>query len=122
MIEYAVRKHFPDLPDTTGPRDYARNYLEKLIQIPFRIPALGETETRIYVTLLLAGAEVGETDEDYAELIKAARLKLKRPWESSPLDAATINKALGKKADKAHNALMLSDQIGPILEIGRAHV
>lgn len=31
MIEYAVRKHFPELPDTTGPRDYARNYLEKLI-------------------------------------------------------------------------------------------
>lgn len=57
MIEYAVRKHFPDLPDSTGPRDYARNYLEKLIQVPFRIPALGEAETRIYVTLLLAGVE-----------------------------------------------------------------
>src|SRR6056297_1409647 len=41
MIEYSVRKHFPELPDTTGPRDYARNYLEKLIQVPFRIPALG---------------------------------------------------------------------------------
>jgi hypothetical protein len=25
MIEYAVRKHFSELPDTTGPRDYARN-------------------------------------------------------------------------------------------------
>ena len=43
MIEYAVRKHFPVLPDATGPQTYARNYLEKLIQIPFRIPALGET-------------------------------------------------------------------------------
>ena len=47
MIEYSVRKHFPDLPDTTGPQTYARNYLEKLIQVPFRIPALGDTETRI---------------------------------------------------------------------------
>ena len=118
MIEYAVRKHFPDLPETTGPRDYARNYLEKLIQVPFRIPALGETETRIYVTLLLIGAEVGEDDNGYAELIKEARLKLKRPWESAPLDAATVNKALGDKADEAHNALMLSDQIGPILASG----
>lgn len=118
MIEYAVRKHFPDLPETTGPRDYARNYLEKLIQVPFRIPALGETETRIYVTLLLIGAEVGEDDKGHAELIKEARLKLKRPWESAPLDAATVNKALGDKADKAHNALMLSDQIGPILASG----
>lgn len=118
MIEYAVRKHFPDLPETTGPRDYARNYLEKLIQIPFRIPALGETETRIYVTLLLAGAEVGEDDAGYLELIKAARERLKRPWESAPLDAAAVNTALGANANKAHNALMLSDQIGPILASG----
>lgn len=118
MIEYAVRKHFPDLPETTGPRDYARNYLEKLIQVPFRIPALGETETRIYVTLLLAGAELGEDDVGFGTLVKMARLNLKRPWESSPLDAATVNEALGSNAGKAHNALMLSDQVGPILANG----
>ena len=118
MIEYAVRKHFPDLPETTGPRDYARNYLEKLIQVPFRIPALGETETRIYVTLLLAGAEVGEDDKGYAELITVARERLKRPWKSAPLDAAAVNEARGANAGKAHNALMLSDQIGPILASG----
>ncbi|HCF2132174.1 TPA: NTPase KAP [Pseudomonas aeruginosa] len=118
MIEYAVRKHFPDLPDSTGPRDYARNYLEKLIQVPFRIPALGETETRIYVTLLLAGAEVGENNENYGKLIAAAREKLKRPWTSGGLDAATIKTALGQQAEKANNALALSDQIGPILASG----
>ena len=93
MIEYAVRKHFPDLPETTGPRDYARNYLEKLIQVPFRIPALGETETRIYVTLLLTGAEIGDDDESYAKLIGVARERLKRPWESVGLDAATVKRS-----------------------------
>ena len=118
MIEYAVRKHFPDLPETTGPRDYARNYLEKLIQVPFRIPALGETETRIYVTLLLTGAEIGDEHADYAKLIAAARERLKRPWENAGLDAATVKAALGAKADKANNALALSDQIGPILASG----
>lgn len=118
MIEYAVRKHFPDLPETTGPRDYARNYLEKLIQVPFRIPALGETETRIYVTLLLAGAEIGEEDPDYVKLIAVARERLKRPWENTGLDAATVKAALGGKADKVNNALALSDQVGPILASG----
>jgi hypothetical protein len=118
MIEYAVRKHFPDLPETTGPRDYARNYLEKLIQVPFRIPALGETETRIYVTLLLVGADLGENDTGYQSLIAAARQRLKRPWKSTPLDAAAVNTALGTNAGNAHNALMLSDQIGPILASG----
>src|SRR6266436_3438807 len=114
MIEYAVRKHFPDLPDTTGPQTHARNYLEKLIQIPFRIPALGETETRIYVTLLLIGAETGENDPAFVRLIAAARERLKRPWKGATLDAATVKSALAEKANHATNALMLSEQIGPI--------
>jgi len=118
MIEYAVRKHFPDLPDTTGPQTYARNYLEKLIQVPFRIPALGETETRIYVTLLFVGAELGEDDPEFAKLIAAARERLKRPWKGAVLDAATVKTALGAKADRAQNALILSAQIGPILAGG----
>jgi predicted KAP-like P-loop ATPase len=119
MIEYSVRKHFPDLPDTTGPQTYARNYLEKLIQVPFRIPALGETETLIFVMLLLIGAELGENDPEFIKLIDAAREKLKRPWASDALDAATVKAALGEeKASKVQNALMLSTQIGPILASG----
>ncbi len=118
MIEYAVRKHFPDLPDSTGPRDYARNYLEKLIQVPFRIPALGETETRIYVTLLLAGAEIGEDDAGYVKLIAVAREKLKRPWTTGARDIQTVKMALGDQAEKANNALALSEQVAPILASG----
>jgi predicted KAP-like P-loop ATPase len=118
MIEYAVRKHFPDLPDTTGPQTYARNYLEKLIQVPFRIPALGDTETRIYVTLLLVGAELGDKDPTFNNLIGVARERLKRPWASGALDAATVRAVLGEKASQANNALALSDQIGPILASG----
>lgn len=118
MIEYAVRKHFPDLPDTSGPQTYARNYLEKLIQVPFRIPALGETETRIYVTLLFIGAELGEDDPEFVKLIAAARERLKRPWTGGVLDPTTVKTALGAKADRAQNALMLSAQIGPILASG----
>jgi hypothetical protein len=118
MIEYAVRKHFPDLPDTGGPLTYARNYLEKLIQVPFRIPALGEAETRIYVTLLLIGAEIGEGDPAFVRLVAVARDRLKRPWTGTVLDAATVKTALGEKAHRAQNALILSDQVGPILASG----
>lgn len=118
MIEYSVRKHFPDLPDTTGPLSYARNYLEKLIQIPFRIPPLGDTETRIYVTLLLVAAELGDEDPAFNDLITVARERLKRPWLEGPLDAKSVRAALGEKAASANNALTLSDQIGPILASG----
>lgn len=118
MIEYAVRKHFPDLPDTSGPRHYARNYLEKLIQVPFRIPALGEAETRIYVTLLLIGAAVGDGEPEFTSLIASARERLRRPWQAERLDATVVKKVLGKHSDKADAALALSDQIGPILARG----
>ena len=118
MIAYSVRKHFPDLPETTGPRDYARNYLEKLIQVPFRIPALGETETLIYVTLLLIGAVVGENEPEFGALIGAARERLKRPWKGGRLDRTTLDTALGQYAARAGNVLTLSEQIGPILATG----
>lgn len=118
MIEYAVRKHFPELPDTTGPRDYARNYLEKLIQVPLRIPALGETETRIFVTLLLVGAALGDDDADFRKLVDVARQRLRRPWESTMLDPPAVKAALGEKASRVADTLALCDQIGPILASG----
>ncbi|GLS32584.1 hypothetical protein [Neomesorhizobium albiziae] len=51
-------------------------------------------------------------------MITVARERLKRPWTSSALDAATVRTALGDKASRANNALALSDQIGPILASG----
>lgn len=121
MIEYSVRKHFPDLPDSTGPRDYARNYLEKLIQVPFRIPALGDVETRSYVTLLLVGAELGEEHAGFTKLIAQARIALREPWKGGGVDAALLRDTLGDLGDKAQEvvaALTLSDQIGPLLARG----
>lgn len=118
MIEYAVRKHFPDLPSSTGPQTYARNYLEKLIQIPFRIPPLGVTETKIFVALLLIGAKVEENDPEFNNLIAAARERLKRPWSGETIDTTLINQMMVSKAALAKEALALSDQIGPILAKG----
>lgn len=99
ILVYCAYSFTSDLPDTTGPQTCARNYLEKLIQVPFRIPTLGDTETRIYVTLLLLGAEIGEKDEAFNDLISVSRERLKRLWISGALDAATVRTALG---DKAH--------------------
>ena len=118
MIEYSVRKHFPDLPDTTGPRDYARNYLEKLIQVPLRIPSLGGVETHIYVTLLLVGARLGDSDEQFGALVKVAREALKRPWDPSGFDSGAVQAALGRCAKDVAEDLVLTEQIVPLLTSG----
>ncbi len=119
MIEYAVRRHFPDLPDTTLPRDYARNYLEKLIQVPFRLAALGEAETRIYVALLLLGAEIGEEKPAFQHLIAMGRERLKTPWAPTPLDIQAVTDAVGgTPTERMLELLTLSDQITPMLARG----
>lgn len=52
LVEYAVRRRFPELP---GERvDVGRDYLEKLVQFPVRIPPLGRPEMETYIGLLFA--------------------------------------------------------------------
>ncbi|WP_419857329.1 Qat anti-phage system ATPase QatA [Candidatus Palauibacter irciniicola] len=118
MIEYAVRQHFPDLPVTTGSATYARNYLEKLIQVPFRLPSLGYAETRIYVTLLLVLNDCGEESDEFSEIVGLAREVLRRPWKGLGLERAAIGEALGSVPEAVERALELSGRIAPILADG----
>ena len=118
MIEYAVRQHFPDLPVTTGAATYARNYLEKLIQVPFRLPSLGYAETRIYVTLLLVLNDCGEESDTFSKIAGLAREVLRRPWIGPGLDRKAIGEVLGMVPDAVERALELSGRIAPILADG----
>lgn len=109
MIEYAVRDHFPDLPPSAGPVSYARNYLEKLIQVPFRIPALGVAETRTYITLLLVETELGPGDEGFKKLLRGgAREDMRQPWFSNGITPKVLADALGKEDPDAVQALVLA--------------
>ncbi|MCZ7392629.1 MAG: P-loop NTPase fold protein, partial [Candidatus Methanoperedens sp.] len=118
MIEYAVRQHFPHLPLASGPLPYARNYLEKLIQIPFRIPALGVQESRTYVTLLLVQAIVGEDHFGFKDLLAQARKSLNQPWLGSGIALDDVRNVDKSRGDELAAAFVLAQQIGPILAEG----
>lgn len=118
MIEYAVRQHFPDLPVATGPATYARNYLEKLIQVPFRLPSLGYAETRIYVALLLVLNACGEESDEFQKLTGLARELLRRPWKGPGLDRKAVEKALGGVPVDVERAMELAGRIAPVLAEG----
>lgn len=118
MIEYAVRRHFPELPSTVGPNSYARNYLEKLIQVPFRMPALGQFETRIYLTLLLylnAGADA--KSDAFKDIIEVAREALRKPWMGEGFSRDEIGKKTAVNA-KLNEALQVAADLTPILAEG----
>lgn len=119
MIEYAVREHFPDLPQGAGPVTYARNYLEKLIQVPFRIPALGLAETRSYITLLQLESIVKTDDDRFKKLLNTAQQDMLRPWKSTGLDRKAVVGAFGNPLpDFAQEALDTSALLARILSEG----
>ncbi|MEP2980448.1 MAG: Qat anti-phage system ATPase QatA [Lentilitoribacter sp.] len=117
MIEYAVRSHFPDLPLSSGPSTYARNYLEKLIQVPFRLPPLGYVETKTYLGLLIAGRSFAHGSEEFKALLDLGRKALRRPWDGAGLSRGDIEEKLGKVSPELENALQLADQLAyPLAE------
>jgi predicted KAP-like P-loop ATPase len=118
MIEYSVGKHFPDLPRSSGPTSYTRNYLEKLIQIPFRLPALGVEETKIYVLLLMVQALVGEEHAGFKTLLIKGFEALKKPWIKSDLTQTDVQEVDPTKKEALNEIRLLSNQIGPILAEG----
>ena len=64
LIQYAVRQRFPELPGTEA--EVGRDYLEKLVQIPIRIPPLSSAEVHSYMNLLFAQLRVAE--DEYAAI------------------------------------------------------
>ena len=117
MIEYAVRSHFPDLPLSSGPSTYARNYLEKLIQVPFRLPPLGYIETKTYLTLLIVGRSFEAGSAEFRKLLELGREVLRRPWDGAGLNRASIEESLGSVSLELENALQLADQLAyPLAE------
>lgn len=118
MIAYAVRRHFPDLPVSVGQSDYTRNYLEKLIQVPFRVPPLGKTETRTYVTLLLAERALRDKPDLAAKIRQQAAAIFTRPWEGRKLDEAAVSSALGSVPEDLKAPLLLADRISGALAEG----
>lgn len=118
MIEYAVRQHFPDLPIASGPLPYSRNYLEKIVQVPLRIPVLGAQETRTYVTLLLVESIVGEDHKGFQNLLEKAKDGLRKPWLGFPLLQEDVQKVDFPSRDALNAVFVMAQQIGPILAEG----
>lgn len=118
MIAYAVRNHFPDLPASVGPADYTRNYLEKLVQVPFRVPPLGKTETKAYITLLLAEYALRDKPAEIEKIRLLAVEVFARPWEGRELNENLIRSKLGTIPEKLKESLLLSNRISAALAEG----
>lgn len=117
MVEYAVKKYFPIYESGITGNEFARQYLEKLIQIPFRIPILGESESKNYILLLLISS-VLKDEKKFNALIEFTLEKNKRPWEHNELSAGEIADILGDSYNVVNEQIQIGRSISTILAKG----
>lgn len=110
LINYAVKSKFPNLPSSDY--DVSQDYLEKLIQIPLRIPSLSEIEYESYLNMLFAKKHLSEV------LFKQTLLTVftdnKDPY-SSKLNYDNIDTLIKTVDDELKDDLLLTKQLNPML-------
>ena len=80
MCSPPTRDRWPTLIATTfgvdeDGVDLARRYLEKIVQIPVRVPSLGRSDTEAYIAQLLLWHRVGDADQYEALRHRCAALR-----------------------------------------------
>lgn len=115
MIEYAVRRHYPDLPVSQA--DYTKHYLEKLIQIPIRIPSLNQLQTQNYIRFLLLQNNLQNDQALLDEICQDFEASRATPYDTTELSYEFISSKL-KDQDPNHSlrsVLHIADQLGSSL-------
>jgi predicted KAP-like P-loop ATPase len=116
MIEYAVREHFPNLPSSYA--DYTRSYLEKLIQIPIRIPTLTKLQTGNYIRLLMLQFFLKHDYGKLKEVYEAFNKKKKRPYDPIELSYESIPDDIKSSSPDLKETMFVAGQITPTLSAG----
>jgi predicted KAP-like P-loop ATPase len=116
MIEYAVREHFPNLPAVYA--DYTKSYLEKLIQIPIRIPTLNRFQTGNYIRFLMLQNYLKNDIDKLKQVYQLWEKKKDKPYDPLDLSYEIINQALDTEDAQLKETLMVAGQITPTLSVG----
>ena len=106
MIRHSVAKHFND-PKAS----HVRDYLDKVIQVPLRVPQVGSEDLRAYMySLFVSLAAPAKLPEVQPRLLAA----LQGTWKGETFDKAEIANLAGNPAELLDN-LAIADRLAAIL-------
>jgi hypothetical protein len=112
LVKYAVRRRFPELPGERA--EVGRDYLEKLIQFPIRIPPLGRGEIESYINLLFM-RKANLAPDKFEEARKCVLACDTENLLGVRFNRGTAQKILGTLPAELDDDLALAQRIGPVL-------
>jgi predicted KAP-like P-loop ATPase len=114
-IEYRYKDQILD-PNTENANDRIVNdYLEKLIQIPYSLPKLSDSEVETYITLLFCENDLLDPN-DFKKVLDAFK-KFREKERYSIFDFARVKEAVGDstKTEKFEQDVSLIAKLSPII-------
>ena len=110
MVRQSVRAYFANI----GER-HVTDYLDKLVQVPVRVPRLGVREVRAYLFQLLADA--GEIDtKKQAALCDLLTKNMQAAWRDEPVPVSDVVATLGlSSSSNDATSFFTADRIAPLL-------
>ncbi|MPT31366.1 MAG: hypothetical protein E2600_06810 [Chryseobacterium sp.] len=115
LIKYAVKRRFPEVPGEN--LEVGRDYLEKLIQYPIRIPPLNKIELTTYVNLLFSQLYSADPEEFEKIRDKVMQAKITKGFDFT-LDQSNISDYFKSGNTDFDDAIALCAQIVPVLNTG----
>ena len=119
IVEHAIRLRYAErsVGDDTKANDrLVKDYLEKVIQIPYRLPRLSSSEIETYMSLLFCGLYLGKDD---ANCCVAGSRKEREANRYSAFGFAKVREALGREPNGAlSESLIFSATAAPLIADG----
>lgn len=110
-IEYAIKKQYPEIEGHQI--NIGKEYLEKIVQYPIRIPPLSEREIKFYILCLFFQKEL--PNEEFTKIIEMIKEGKKENFFDYELSYTTISEFVSENAEKIKDSFALANQLSPIL-------
>lgn len=111
VIQKAVETRYPEYE--VEKEEIGQQYLEKLVQIPFRIPRLSPTETQTYMNLLFAQQALGVPE--YERLVTHCRSARGDARLNVSMNIGVARSILGAVPPQLDQSFGLSERIAPVI-------
>lgn len=113
-ISYAVQTKFKEIEGIGI--DIGKEYLEKIVQYPVRIPRLSTREVELYISLLFMEKDL--LTEEFENTIKFINEQKIKNFLDFQIDYVLLKEFNEEIADKVKLSLEVSKQISPVLASG----